>query len=253
MLSDKQKQMAAEFIINETPEPFLEQFIKLTDLYNTHKSSLAEDLTNKERFNKKINYINESYNIINLLIKYIAITSSEQDGLERLAVNPQNDKPQNAPSPTKPIKNDNILDKVDMVEIDSKNLLTTKNAITAKNKEIKKKTISPDDIIRTELEAYGITPGTFTYSIFMEIAKVSYIYIAYMSTDVKYLNIIRDISKSLNKSPGVISSAIAKALSKADLSLSHIEDIRTCDGSKEYVVCKLYDVINADKFGGSNG
>ena len=75
-LTNQQKQNVANYIVENCPEQLLEQFVWLTELYNENQDSLAEDLNNKQRFDRKLYYINNSYNALNIIAKCVAISSS---------------------------------------------------------------------------------------------------------------------------------------------------------------------------------
>ena len=75
-LTSYQKQNISNYIVENCPEQLLEQFVRLTELYNENQDSLAEDLNNKQRFDRKLYYINNSYNALNIIAKCVAISSS---------------------------------------------------------------------------------------------------------------------------------------------------------------------------------
>lgn len=247
MMTDKEKLAAAQYIATNTPEKILEQFVKITELYNINQENLLKDLNNKDRFDSKLYYINQTYNIINVLIKLIAITSSETNGLDRLT--PQHheeEKPQqqsikeikHKEEPNKSESTD-MFDDMVAVEIPEANT-------DVENTSNEEDDISVEDVIIEEINSWGIKPNTFTHRVFLELLNIV------PTDDIKsnglsYNYAIGIIASNLNKGKNVVASAISNAIRKAKFENSkHIPVLRSMDRdkiTKEFVIKQLYDFI----------
>lgn len=84
-MTTEKKMLIGQFLVDNTPEQFLEQYVNITDLYMQNQENLNKDLNNKDRFDSTLYYINEAYNKLNVLMKLIAISAGNKDALERIS------------------------------------------------------------------------------------------------------------------------------------------------------------------------
>lgn len=222
-LTNKQKQNVANYIAENCPEQLLEQFVRLTELYNENKDSLAEDLNNKQRFDRKLYYINNSYNALNIIAKCVAISSNGE--MDRVTL------PKEAPDNTNKVTpNTQQKVKVESEEVESfdaevllgNNEVSTStaaestNSTRSSNEAIKfYKAINPKDVLIEQLKLWGIPENTFLYNIMLALVDITpNDKNTSGDVNIEYKELIKNIAEILNRPTSVISSSISSFVRK---------------------------------------
>lgn len=263
-LTNQQKQNVANYIAENCPEQLLEQFVRLTELYNENKDSLAEDLNNKQRFDSKLYYINNSYNALNIIAKCVAISSSGE--MDRVVL--PKEAPDNA---NKVAPNTQQKVKVEPEEVESfdaevllgnnevSTSTVTESASSTKvsNKEAIKfyKAISPKDVLIGLLKSWGIPENTFLYNIMLSLTDIApNNKNTSGDVNIEYKELIKNIAEALNRPTSVISSSISSFVRKrrffaaTDNFTSYFKDSKDKSKiTKEIFLTRIYKFILENK------
>ena len=223
-LTSYQKQNISNYIVENCPEQLLEQFVRLTELYNENKESLAEDLNNKQRFDRKLYYINNSYNALNIIAKCVAISSSGE--MDRVVL--PKETPDNANKETPNTQQKVKVEPEEVESLDAEVLLgnnevststVTESASSTKvsNKEAIKfyKAITPKDVLTEQLKLWGIPENTFLYNIMISLIDIEPNAMNTLGdVNIEYKELIKNIAEALNRPTSVISSSISSFVRK---------------------------------------
>lgn len=264
-LTNQQKQNVANYIAENCPEQLLEQFVRLTELYNENKDSLAEDLNNKQRFDRKLYYINNSYNALNIIAKCVAISSSGE--MDRVVL--PKEAPDNA---NKVAPNTQQKVKVEPEEVESfdaevllgnnevSTSTVTESASSTKvsNKEAIKfyKPINnPKDVLIEQLKLWDVSESSLVYSIILSLADIEPNAMNTLGdTDIEYNELIKNIGSALDRPVNVISSSISSFVRKrrfftaTDNFTSYFKDSKDKSKiTKEIFLTKIYKFVLENK------
>ena len=228
-LTNQQKQNVANYIAENCPEQLLEQFVRLTELYNENKESLAEDLNNKQRFDRKLYYINNSYNALNIIAKCVAISSSGEmdrvvlpkeatDNANKVASNTQQ-KVKVEPEEVESFDAEVLLGNN---EVSTSTVTESASSTKVSNKEAIKfyKAINdpPKDakyVLIEQLKLWGIPENTFLYRIILSLTDIAPNgRNTYGDVNIEYKELIKNIAEILNRPTSVISSSISTFVRK---------------------------------------
>jgi hypothetical protein len=225
-LTNQQKQNVANYIAENCPEQLLEQFVRLTELYNENKDSLAEDLNNKQRFDRKLYYINNSYNALNIIAKCVAISSSGEMDRVVLPKEATDNANKVAPNTQQKVK---VEPEEEVESFDAEVLLgnnevststVTESASSTKvsNKEAIKfyKPINPKDVLIGLLtKTWGIPENSFLYNIMLSLIDIApNDKNTSGDVNIEYKELIKNIAEALNRPVNVISSSISSFVRK---------------------------------------
>ena len=227
-LTSYQKQNISNYIVENCPEQLLEQFVRLTELYNENKESLAEDLNNKQRFDRKLYYINNSYNALNIIAKCVAISSSgEMDRvvLPKEATDNANKETPNTQQKVKvepeEVESFDAEVLLDNNEVSTSTVTESASSTKVSNKEaIKYKPIDNPpkdvkDVLIEQLKLWGIPENTFLYNIMISLIDIdSNDKNTSGDTNIEYKELIKNIAETLNRPTSVISSSISSFVRK---------------------------------------
>ena len=223
-LTNQQKQNVANYIAENCPEQLLEQFVRLTELYNENKDSLAEDLNNKQRFDRKLYYINNSYNALNIIAKCVAISSNGEmdrvilpkevsDNTNKVAPNTQ----QKVKAESEEVESFNAEALLGNNEVSTSTVTESASSTKVSNKEAIKfyKPINPKDVLIGLLKSWGIPENSFLYRIMLSLTDIA-------PNDkntsgdinIEYKELIKNIAEILNRPTSVISSSISTFVRK---------------------------------------
>ena len=223
-LTNQQKQNVANYIVENCPEQLLEQFVRLTELYNENQDSLAEDLNNKQRFDRKLYYINNSYNALNIIAKCVAISSSGE--MDRVVL--PKEAPDNA---NKETPNTQQKVKVEPEEVESfdaevllgNNEVSTSTATESSNNnrtsneaiESYKAINLKDVLIGLLVKTWGIPENSFFYNIMLSLIDITpNDKNTSGDVNIEYKELIKNIAEALNRPTSVISSSISSFVRK---------------------------------------
>ena len=223
-LTNQQKQNVANYIVENCPEQLLEQFVRLTELYNENQDSLAEDLNNKQRFDRKLYYINNSYNALNIIAKCVAISSSGE--MDRVVL--PKEAPDNANKETPNTQQKVKVEPEEVESFDAEALLGDKEVSTStvtesasstkvSNKEAIKfyKPITPKDVLIEQLKLWDVSESSLIYSIILTLADIEPNAMNTLGNiDIEYNELIKNIGSALNRPVNVISSSISSFVRK---------------------------------------
>ena len=264
-LTNQQKQNVANYIAENCPEQLLEQFVRLTELYNENKDSLAEDLNNKQRFDRKLYYINNSYNALNIIAKCVAISSSGE--MDRVVL--PKEAPDNA---NKVAPNTQQKVKVEPEEVESfdaevllgnnevSTSTVTESASSTKvsNKEAIEsyKAINPKDVlIGLLVKTWGIPENSFFYNIMLSLIDITpNDKNTSGDVNIEYKELIKNIAEALNRPVNVISSSISSFVRKrrffaaTDNFTSYFKDSKDKSKiTKEIFLTRIYKFVLENK------
>jgi hypothetical protein len=263
-LTNQQKQNVANYIAENCPEQLLEQFVRLTELYNENKDSLAEDLNNKQRFDRKLYYINNSYNALNIIAKCVAISSSGE--MDRVVL--PKEAPDNA---NKVAPNTQQKVKVEPEEVESfdaevllgnnevSTSTVTESASSTKvsNKEAIKfyKAITPKDVLIEQLKLWDVSESSLIYSIILTLADIEPNSKNTLGNiDIEYNELIKNIGSALDRPVNVISSSISSFVRKrrffaaTDNFTSYFKDSKDKSKiTKEIFLTRIYKFVLENK------
>lgn len=223
-LTSYQKQNISNYIVENCPEQLLEQFVRLTELYNENKDSLAEDLNNKQRFDRKLYYINNSYNALNIIAKCVAISSSGEMDRVVLPKEATDNANKVAPNTQQKVK----VEPEEVESFDAEVLLgnnevststVTESASSTKvsNKEAIKfyKAITPKDVLIEQLKLWDVSESSLIYSIILTLADIEPNSKNTLGNiDIEYNELIKNIGSALDRPVNVISSSISSFVRK---------------------------------------
>ena len=222
-LTSYQKQNVANYIAENCPEQLLEQFVRLTELYNENKESLAEDLNNKQRFDRKLYYINNSYNALNIIAKCVAISSSGEMDRVVLPKEATDNANKETPNTQQKVK----VEPEEVESFDAEVLLGDKEVSTStavestistrtSNEAIKfYKPINPKDVLIEQLKLWDVSESSLIYSIILSLADIEPNSKNTLGNiDIEYNELIKNIGSILNRPVNVISSSISSFVRK---------------------------------------
>ena len=222
-LTNQQKQNVANYIAENCPEQLLEQFVRLTELYNENKDSLAEDLNNKQRFDRKLYYINNSYNALNIISKCVAISSNGEmdrvilpkeasDNTNKIAPNTQ----QKIKAESEEVESFNAEALLGNNEVSTSTVTESASSTKVLNKEaIKFYNINPKDVLIGLLKSWGIPENSFLYRIILSLTDIApNDKNTSGDVNIEYKELIKNIAEALNRPTSVISSSISTFVRK---------------------------------------
>lgn len=263
-LTNQQKQNVANYIVENCPEQLLEQFVRLTELYNENKDSLAKDLNNKQRFDRKLYYINNSYNALNIIAKCVAISSSGEMDRVVLPKEATDNANKVAPNTQQKVK----VEPEEVESFDAEVLLgnnevststVTESASSTKvsNKEAIKfyKPISPKDILIEQLKLWDVSESSLIYSIILTLADIEPNSKNTLGNiDIEYNELIKNIGSALDRPVNVISSSISSFVRKrrffaaTDNFTSYFKDSKDKSKiTKEIFLTRIYKFVLENK------
>ena len=263
-LTNQQKQNIANYIAENCPEQLLEQFVRLTELYNGNKDSLAEDLNNKQRFDRKLYYINNSYNALNIIAKCVAISSSGEMDRVVLPKEATDNANKVAPNTQQKVK----VEPEEVESFDAEVLLgnnevststVTESASSTKvsNKEAIKfyKAINPKDVLIEQLKLWDVSESSLIYSIILSLADIEPNSKNTLGNiDIEYNELIKNIGSALDRPVNVISSSISSFVRKrrffaaTDNFTSYFKDSKDKSKiTKEIFLTRIYKFVLENK------
>ena len=263
-LTNQQKQNIANYIAENCPEQLLEQFVRLTELYNENKDSLAEDLNNKQRFDRKLYYINNSYNALNIIAKCVAISSSGEMDRVVLPKEATDNANKVAPNTQQKVK----VEPEEVESFDAEVLLgnnevststVTESASSTKvsNKEAIKfyKAINPKDVLIEQLKLWDVSESSLIYSIILSLADIEPNSKNTLGNiDIEYNELIKNIGSALDRPVNVISSSISSFVRKrrffaaTDNFTSYFKDSKDKSKiTKEIFLTRIYKFVLENK------
>lgn len=263
-LTNEQKQNVANYITENCPEQLLEQFVRLTELYNKNKDSLAEDLNNKQRFDRKLYYINSSYNALNIIAKCVAISSNGEMDRVILPKEAPDNANKVAPNTQQKVK----VEPEEVESFDAEVLLgnnevststVTESASSTKvsNKEAIKfyKAINPKDVLIEQLKLWDVSESSLIYSIILSLADIEPNSKNTLGNiDIEYNELIKNIGSALDRPVNVISSSISSFVRKrrffaaTDNFTSYFKDSKDKSKiTKEIFLTRIYKFVLENK------
>lgn len=263
-LTSYQKQNISNYIVENCPEQLLEQFVRLTELYNENQDSLAEDLNNKQRFDRKLYYINNSYNALNIIAKCVAISSSGEMDRVVLPKEATDNANKVAPNTQQKVK----VEPEEVESFDAEVLLgnnevststVTESASSTKvsNKEAIKfyKAINPKDVLIEQLKLWDVSESSLIYSIILSLADIEPNSKNTLGNiDIEYNELIKNIGSALDRPVNVISSSISSFVRKrrffaaTDNFTSYFKDSKDKSKiTKEIFLTRIYKFVLENK------
>ena len=261
-LTNEQKQNVANYIAENCPEQLLEQFVRLTELYNENKESLAEDLNNKQRFDRKLYYINNSYNALNIIAKCVAISSNGEmdrvvlpkeatDNANKVASNTQQ-KVKVEPEEVESFDAEVLLGNN---EVSTSTTAESTNSTRTSTEAIKfYKPINPKDVLIGLLKSWGIPENSFLYRIMLSVTDITpNDKNTSGDVNIEYKELIKNIAEVLNRPTSVISSSISSFVRKrrfftATEDFTYFKDTKDkAKINKEVFLTRIYKFVLENK------
>ena len=263
MLNSTQKQAIGE-ILAEAPEQLLEEFINITEIYKNAEARLTDpSLSPEARFNARLSYINNAYNHINLMIKYIAVSANSFSALQ--SVSPKNTLQQhiqqkaNNQQDKEEVNNISNTDEDGLEVMDADELMGTSDtapieATPKKKQQQEKKQQQPkvdmDKILSDEFISWGIREDSYSYKILMALKDVKDPKnVDNIGTPYNY--IVEQVTDIIDSHKGVVSAGYARIAGFAKFKNGkYFKDF--AGKKKEEIIGGLWEFIRVarDKFGG---
>ena len=236
--SQDRRKLLVDYISANASDNMLEQFFKISKLITDYSTLESKDVNpeaiEKNEFETRLNFVNETYNCMNVINKIIALSVDKR---KKPSITVHNsDKEENA---TEDHSNDitkntiTTVNSEDQIKSKRKSERTTKVA-----KAVRKKKIS--EMIDDDLCGWGIDENSYTYKLIMAMGSID------ISKGMRAQDIINAAAEKLESKPNVASSALAGAVKKIDPRTSlHCVSLLNIDGefTKEVLVNAIYNDI----------
>ena len=255
--SQDRRKLLVDYISANASDNMLEQFFKIskliTDYYTLESKDVNPEAIEKNEFETRLNFVNETYNCMNVINKIIALSVDKRKKPSITVHNSDDDK--TAISETKKVPETvtsgyiNTEDSDTKAKIDDivKNSITT-TASTAddvkytkperKKKKATKTTIR--SMLEKDMESWGINKSSYTYKLIMAMVDINLV------KGMRGQDIINAAAEKLGSKPNVASSALASAVKRIDPRTSlHCVSLLNIDGefTKEVLVNAIYNDI----------
>ena len=254
--SQDRRKLLVDYISANTSDNMLEQFFKISKLITDYSTLESKDVNpeaiEKNEFETRLNFVNETYNCMNVINKIIALSVDKRKKPSITVHNSDDNK--TAISETKKVPETVISGYVDTEDGDTKSKVDdiVKNSITTTNNadyvnytkpERKKKKATKTTIrsmLEKDMESWGINKTSYTYKLIMAMADINLV------KGMRAQDIINTAAEKLGSKPNVASSALASAVKKIDPRTSlHCTSLLNIDGefTKEVLVNAIYNDI----------
>lgn len=254
--SQDRRKLLVDYISANASDNMLEQFFKISKLITDYSTLESKDVNpeaiEKNEFETRLNFVNETYNCMNVINKIIALSVDKRKKPSITVHNSDDNK--TAISETKKVPETVTSGYVDTEEGDTKSKVDDiiKNSITTTNTadyvkytkpERKKKKATKTTItsmLDKDMESWGINKTSYTYKLIMAMADINIV------KGMRAQDIINAAANKLGSKPNVASSALASAVKKIDPRTSlHCVSLLNIDGefTKEALVNAIYNDI----------
>ena len=216
--------------ISRAPDIMLHQFTRITLRY------LGYILDNIEEsdIQAKLNYINEQFNAVGMLSKIISISSSGQPIESQLSITDE----MNNILKNQIIYYNTIIDNTSSSQTTEEDTDVDNADNEYTNVALNNINITGEEMIKEELEAWGIVPDKFAYKVCMYILQ-------FCKSNMTYNEIIDAISNKTRYKPANIVGAFVYILKHADFSKSKyitvLAKMKPEDITREFLVNNIKD------------
>ena len=255
--SQDRRKLLVDYISANTSDNMLEQFFKISKLITDYSTLESKDVNpeaiEKNEFETRLNFVNETYNCMNVINKIIALSVDKRKKPSITVHNSDDNK--TAISETKKVPETVTTGYINTEDGDAKAKIDdiVKNSITTtastadyakytkperKKKKATKTTIR--SMLEKDMESWGINKTSYTYKLIMAMADINLV------KGMRAQDIINTAADKLDSKPNVASSALASAVKKIDPRTSlHCVSLLNIDGefTKEVLVNAIYNDI----------
>lgn len=256
--SQDRRKLLVDYISANASDNMLEQFFKISKLITDYSTLESKDVNpeaiEKNEFETRLNFVNETYNCMNVINKIIALSVDKRKKPSITVHNSDDNKTaisetrKEVETVTSGYVNTEDGDAKSKVDDIVKNSITTATSTTddyvtytkpeRKKKKATKTTIK--NMLEKDMESWGINKTSYTYKLIMAMADIK------LTKDMRPQDIINAAAEKLGSKPNVASSALAGAVKKIDPRTSlHCISLLNIDGefTKEVLVNAIYNDI----------